>query len=209
CSFMSFAPKYDPSDQYVPESKYAQVWEDSQQTLSDYLEAHFKNRPYTLDNGLLIDNCTASIMMVAESMNKSRDENVIKKMLRVINQRLQRTHQEMADHSEQEDKEFEEEEETPEQKKTREGIENSWAIVTAQQTNRLLDFQTDKGVPLFSSVLKKPGTPSPVHHIIEQPIVTETAQDQPRAASVSIPIKELISNDVGEQVRDVLVGADR
>ncbi len=57
------------------------------------------------------------------------------------------------------------------------------------------DFQTDDGVQLFSSILKKPGTPLPVHHIIEQPIVTETAQVQPRAASVSIPIKELISNE--------------
>ncbi len=59
-------------------------------------------------------------MKVAESMNKSHDPNVIKKMLKVISQRLQRTHQELADHSEQEDKEFEDEEETPEQRKTRE-----------------------------------------------------------------------------------------
>ncbi len=70
CSFMSFAPDYDPSDQYVLDEKFAQVWEELQQTLSDYLDVHFKNRPSTLDDGMLIDNCTTSIMKVAKSMNK-------------------------------------------------------------------------------------------------------------------------------------------
>ncbi len=196
CAFISFDPEYDPDDQYVPDEKFAQVWDDSQQLLSDYLDAHFKCRPDVLDDGLLIDHCTASIMMVAESMNKLRNPDVIKKMLKLTNQRIWSIHQEMNDTSEREDKETnEEEEETPKQRADRERLENSWAFVPVQQTDRLLDFLTDDSVQLYSSVLKKPGSTSPVIRISKQPIVTEMAQVQSRAASVSIPIKEFISNE--------------
>ncbi len=88
CSFMLYALEYDPNDRYVLDEKFDQVWEELQQTLSDYLMAHFNNRPHTLDDGMLIDNCTASILMVAMSMNKPRKENIVKDMLKVICQRL-------------------------------------------------------------------------------------------------------------------------
>ncbi|MCP4648860.1 MAG: hypothetical protein GY853_02095, partial [PVC group bacterium] len=48
---------------------------------------------------------------------------------------------------------------------------------------------------LYSAILKKPGLPSPVMRISMQPIVIGTAPDQSRAASIPIPIKELISNE--------------
>ncbi len=69
-------------------------------------------------------------------------------MLKVVCQRLWRTHQEMAKQLQWEDEESdeEEEEETPEAKKTRERLENSQAIVRTQQTDRLLNFQTNDGV---------------------------------------------------------------
>ncbi len=54
------------------------------------------------------------------------------------------------------------------------------------------DFQTEKGIQLFSSIVKKPGSTSPVLRISKQPIITEPAQDQPRAASVSVPITDVI-----------------
>ncbi len=136
------------NDRYVPDEKFAQVWEESQQTLLDYLTTHFNNRPNILDDGMLIDNCTTSIMMVAASMNKPQDENIVKDMLKVICKRLRRTHQEMAIQSQQDDEEVseEEEEETPEEKKTQEKLENSRAITRTQQADHLRDFQTDEGM---------------------------------------------------------------
>ncbi len=115
----------------------------------------------------------------------------------IRNQGIRRTHQKMNEQSEQEDPEEdgEEEEETLKERTDREKLENSRAIVQGQQTDHLLDFQNQDGTQLFSSVVKKPGTQSPVIQISKQPIVTEMAQVQSWAASVSIPIKEFISNE--------------
>ncbi len=89
----------------------------------------------------------------------------------------------------------EDKEETPKERADRERLENSRAIVQTQQADHLRDFQTDEGIQLFSSVVRKPGSTSPVIRISKQPTVTGTAQVQSRAASVSIPIKEFISNE--------------
>ncbi len=67
---------------------------------------------------MLIDACATAIMLVAMSMNRQRDERVVRNMLKVISKRLRRTHQEMARQSQQEYEEEDEEEETPEEKRS-------------------------------------------------------------------------------------------
>ncbi len=47
---------------------------------------------------------------------------------------------------------------------------------------------------MYSAVLKKPGSTSPVIRISKQPIVIGTAPDQSRAAPIPVPIKEFMSD---------------
>ncbi len=103
----------------------------------------------------------------------------------------------MAIQSQQEyEPEEEEKEETPNEKRSQERLETSREIVKTQQTDCMHDFQTEEGIQLFSLIVKKTGSTSPVLLISKQPIVTELAQDQPRAASVSVPITDfIISNE--------------
>ncbi len=42
CTFLFYAPKFDPKHPYVPDELFIQVWNDSLPLLSDYLDAHFK-----------------------------------------------------------------------------------------------------------------------------------------------------------------------
>ncbi len=60
------------------------------------------------------------------------------------------------------------------------------------QTDRLQDFQSSEGVLLYSAMVKKPGSASPVIRISTQPPVMESAEISSKA--VSVPVKSLILN---------------
>ncbi|MCP3684975.1 MAG: hypothetical protein GY861_20120, partial [bacterium] len=101
-------------------------------------------------------------------------------------------------------------EETSKEKEDRERLEKTREVAQVQQTKRLLDFQDTEGTHLYSAILKKPGLPSPVMRISAQPIVIGTAPDQSRAASIPVPIEELISNEaLQKQCQEQLDKASR
>ncbi|MCP3683948.1 MAG: hypothetical protein GY861_14790 [bacterium] len=183
CTFLSYGPKCAPDDPYVPDEKFAEAWDDSQQLLQDYMDAHFQHRPETIDETMLLDHCVTLIVEIGKSMNKKHDSNVVRHLLKVKSERMWKTHLELNAESEREHKEFleeeaEEEEETPKEKEDREKLEKSRAMARTQQTGRLLDFQNADGTQLYSAILKKPGSLSPVIRISMQPAVIGTAPDQ-------------------------------
>ncbi|MCP3685517.1 MAG: hypothetical protein GY861_22935, partial [bacterium] len=200
CTFLSYAPKCAPDDPYIPDDKFTEAWNDSKQLLQDCMDAHFQYRPDLIDETMLLDHCVSLIEEVGRSINRICDPKIVRHMLKVKSDGLWRAHQDLNAESEREHKEFleeeaEEEEETPKEREDREKLEKSRAIVRTQQTGHMHDFQDENGTQLYSAVLKKPGLPSPVMRISTQPIVNGTAPDQSRAASIPVPIKELISNE--------------
>ncbi len=116
CLFLSFAPEYDLTDHYIPESQFTQVWEESKDDiLSTYLRAHFEYCPQVLDYTLLIDTCIVVIHLVTTCNNKTHDSQVIRTILQGISQRLCKFHQDYALRLEQEDNELESDEEGSEE----------------------------------------------------------------------------------------------
>ncbi|MCP3684086.1 MAG: hypothetical protein GY861_15500, partial [bacterium] len=91
-TFLSFAPKCTPDEPYVPDEKITEAWDDSQQLLIDYMDAHFANRPEPIDETMLIEHCITLIMEIGRSMNKSRDPSVVERMIRVKNNGIRKIH---------------------------------------------------------------------------------------------------------------------
>ncbi|MCP3681539.1 MAG: hypothetical protein GY861_02520, partial [bacterium] len=65
CTFLSYAPKCAPKDLYVPDEKFTEAWDDSQQLLQDYMEAHFQHRPEPIDESMMIEYCVTLIEKMA------------------------------------------------------------------------------------------------------------------------------------------------
>ncbi|MCP3681741.1 MAG: hypothetical protein GY861_03535, partial [bacterium] len=194
--FLLYAPKCAPDDPYVPDEKFTEAWDDSRQLLQDCMDAHFQYRPEHIEETMLLDHCVSLIMETGRSMNKKRDPKVVRHLLKVKSDGMWKAHLELNAESEREHNEFlKEEEETPKEKEDQERLERSRAVVNVQQTECLLDFQDTDGTQLYSAIVRKPGSQSPVIRISTQPVVIGTAPDQSRAAPISIPIKEFISNE--------------
>ncbi len=76
---------------------------------------------------------------------------------------------------ESDDEDESEEDEMDEEMRKRDQLLMTQEIARINQTERLQDFQTPEGVQLYSAILKKPGSSSPVIQISRQPPVTESA----------------------------------
>ncbi len=163
------------------------------------MRSHFRYRPQVVDYTVLIDTSTKTIQNVAASNNQTHHSEAIRAVLQGISQKPCKNHQEHALCLEQEDKpesedeeESEEEEIDEESKRRQERLQATKTIAPIHQAERLQDFQSPEGVPLYSAMVKKPGSASPVIQISTQPPVMESAATSSQA--VSVPIQSLISN---------------
>ncbi len=91
-TFLSYAPEHSPEDQYVPDEKFTEAWNDSRQPLQDCMNAHFQYRPGLVDESMLLNHCISLIEEVGKTMNKRRNLSTVREMLKIKSGKLWKTH---------------------------------------------------------------------------------------------------------------------